>query len=194
MFRFVRQKAPLLRAIAVVGATGALVTSVTYATLQSPTATLTGNSINSASANLLIGTASATSTAFSSTHSGFTFNNVVPGGPAAPANGNTFYLRNTGSATLAAKLSVGSTPTNTSSVDLSKVTVNITRTDTNTAQSASLQTLIDTGLALTDTLAPSPSSTAYQYTLSISMAADAFTGNSASIGGIDFVFGGTAAL
>jgi hypothetical protein len=194
MFKFVKKRAPLLRAIAVVGATGALVSSVTYATLQSPSATLTGNTIQSASANLLIGTASATSTAFSATHSGFTFAGVVPGGPAAPASGNVFYLRNTGTATLAAKMSVGSTPSNASSVDLSKVTVNITRTDTNATQSATLQSLIDNGLALTDTLAPSPTSTAYQYSLTVSMAADAFTGNSATIGGIDLVFNGSAAL
>jgi hypothetical protein len=194
MFKFFSKRAPLLRAIAVVGATGALVTSVTYATLQSPTATLTGNTINSATATLLVGTASASSTAFGATHSGFTFGNVVPGGPAMPASGNVFYLRNTGTATLAVKLAVGGTPTNTYAVDLSKVTVNITRADTSTSQSATLQSLIDNGLALTDTMAPNASSTAVQYTLSVSMTADAFTGSSASIGGIDLVFSGSAAL
>jgi hypothetical protein len=142
----------------------------------------------------LIGTASATSTAFSNSHSGFTFAGVVPGGPAQPADGNVFYLKNTGTATLALKLAVSGTPTNTSNVDLTKVTVTITRTDTGTTQTATLQSLLDTGggLNLTDTLVPA--STGVQYKLSISMSADAFTGSSASIGAIDFVFSGTAAV
>lgn len=186
----------LARAIAVVATVGILVTGVTFAALQSQAAVLSGNTIQSASANLLIGTASATSTAYSSSHSGFTFSNVVPGGPAQPANGNVFYLKNTGTATLSLKLTVGSTPTNTSNVDLTKVTIQITRVDTGTTQSASLQSLIDGspsgGLNLTDNLAPA--STGVQYTISVSMAADAFTGSSASIGAIDFVFSGTAAI
>jgi len=194
MFRIISKHAPILRAIIVVGATGTLVTSATYAALQSPSATLTGNTISTATAALKIGTASASSSSFDVTHSGFTFGNVVPGGPAMPAGGNVFYLRNTGTTSLNVKMTVGSTPTNTFNVDLSKVTVTITRTDTSTTQSASLQSLIDNGLTLTDALAPNSSSTAEQYNLSVSMATDAFTGSSASIGGIDLVFNGVAAL
>jgi len=192
--RFFSKHGPLLRALTVVSSVGVLVTGVTFASLQSQQAVLTGNSIQTATAGLLIGTASATSTAFSSSHSGFSFTNVVPGGPAMPEAGNTFYLKNNGTATLSLKLSVGTTPTNTSSVDLSKVNVNVTRTDTNTTQTASLQSLLDgypaSGLTLTDPLAPA--STGVQYTISVSMAADAFTGSSASIGAIDFVFSGSA--
>jgi hypothetical protein len=91
-------------------------------------------------------------------------------------------------------MSVGSTPTNISNVDLSKVSVDISRADTDTTQTATLQSLVDDypsgGLSLTDSLAPG--STGTTYTISVSMTADAFTGSSASIGSIDFVFSGTA--
>src|ERR1700760_943872 len=143
MSKFGSGKGPLLRALAVVSTVGVLVTGVTYAALQSPQATLSGNTIQTASANLLIGTASATSTAFSASHSGFTFSNVIPGGPSVPAGGNTFYLKNTGTVNLALKMSVGSTPVNASSIDLNKVTITLTRVDTGTTQSATLQSLID---------------------------------------------------
>lgn len=196
MYRLSSINSSLVRAIMVVMTVGILVTGVTFAALQSQQAVLSGNTIQSASANLLIGTASATSTAFSSSHSGFTFANVVPGGPAQPVDGNVFYLKNTGTATLAVKLVVGTTPTNTSNIDLSKVSIQITRVDTATTQTATLQSLVDGnpsgGLGLTDNLAPA--STGVQYKISVSMTADAFTGSSASIGAIDFVFSGTAVV
>jgi hypothetical protein len=194
MFKSIKINAALARAIAVVASIGIVVTGVTFAALQSQQAVLSGNTIQSATASLLIGTASPTSTAYGSSHSGFTFANVVPGGPAQPANGNVFYLKNAGTATLTLKLNVSSTPTNTSNVDLSKVNVIVTRADSGTAQTATLQSLVDGspsgGLTLTDVLAPASAGT--QYTVSVSMAADAFTGSSASIGAIDFSFSGTA--
>jgi len=184
----------LARAMSIVASVGIIVTGVTFAALQSQQAVLSGNTIQSATASLLISTTSPTSTVYASSKTGFTFANIVPGGPAQPTNGNAFYLKNTGTANLTLKLNVTSTPTNTSSVDLSKVNVMITRVDTNTTQTTSLQSLVDGapagGLTLTDTLAPASSGT--QYTVSVSMAADAFTGSSASIGAIDFSFSGTA--
>jgi hypothetical protein len=194
MLRFIKHNVALVRALSVVASVGILVAGVTFAALQSQQAVLSGNTIQTASANLLIGTASATSTAFSNSHSGFSFANVVPGGSAQPADGNVFYLKNTGTATLTLKMAVSGTPTNTSNVDLTKVSVTVTRTDTNATQTATLQSLLDNtgGLSLTDNLAPA--STGVQYKLSVSMSADAFTGSSASIGAIDFVFSGTAAV
>ncbi|HET6924251.1 MAG TPA: hypothetical protein VFH39_00275 [Candidatus Saccharimonadales bacterium] len=195
MKKFLSKHSPILRAFAVVSLVGATVTTMTYATLQSPTASLTSNNIKSATANLVIGTASPTSTAYNATHTGFTFNNVIPGGPAVPDGGNTFYLKNTGSTTLKLKLNISGTPTNPGNVDLSKVNVTVTRTDTGASQTASLQALLDTsdtgGLALTDTLAPG--STGTGYTITVGMDADAYTGsgNDAAIGPFDFVFSGT---
>ncbi len=195
MWKFIKKNAALARALVVVSSVGVLVTGVTFAALQSQQATLTGNSIQTATAGLLIGTASATSTAYSSSHSGFSFQNVVPGGPAMPTDGNTFYLKNNGTSTLSLKLAVGSTPTNMANVDLAKVSIVLTRVDTGTTQTATLQSLVDGyssggGFALTDPLAPATTGT--QYKISVSMAADAFTGTNATIGTLDFVFSGTA--
>ena len=181
----------LARAIAIVASVAILVVGVTYAALQSQQAVLSGNTIQSASANLLIGTASATSTAYSSSHSGFSFSEIVPGAGAQPADGNTFYLKNTGTANLAIKLAASSTPTNCANIDLNLVKVHITRVSTNATQVATLQSLIDAngGLTLTDTLAPASSGT--EYKVSVSMLADAFNGQSESLGAFDFVFSGT---
>lgn len=181
---------PVIRAVGIISAVGLLVSGVTFAALQSQQAVLTGNTIQSATADLRIGTSA---TSFASSRSGFSFQDLVPGGPAMPADGNVFYLKNSGNANLNLRLTVGSTPTNTSNVDLSKVFVQITRVDTGSQQMASLQSLMQgypaDGLLLTD---PISNSAAVQYKLRASMAADAFSGTSASIGAIDLVFSGTA--
>ena len=163
--------------------------------MQRQQVTLTGNTITSASADLRIGTSSVTSTAFSDSHAGFSFKDIIPGGPAMPADGFTFYLKNAGSAPLVLKLAVGSVPTNTSNIDLSKVSVQITRVDgvtAGTSQTASVHSLIDpaTKLALTDTLTNNSVGT---YKLRVLMASDAFDGTNATLGGVDLVFSGTAA-
>jgi hypothetical protein len=193
MLQFLKLNGALARALSIVASVGIIVTGVTFAALQSQQAVLSGNTIQSATASLLIGTATATSTAYSSSHSGFSFNDIVPGAAAQPAGGNVFYLKNTGTATLSVKLNVNGTPTNPSNVDLGKVKITVVRTDTNTSQTTTLQALIDStpagGLTLTDTLAPSATGT--QYTMTVSMTADAFNGSSATIGAIDFSFSGT---
>lgn len=186
------KNAPLLRAIGVLSAIGIVVTGVTFAALQSQQATLTGNTISSASADLRIGT-SATTFSTTPTHSGFSFQSVIPGAPAVPVDGNIFYLKDAGTAPLALKVAVGTAPTNTSDVDLSKVFIELTRVDTGAVQTLSLKSLIDgyaaNGLPLTDPIAPNA---VIQYKLRASMAADAFSGPGATIGGIDLVFYGTA--
>lgn len=181
---------PLVRAAGIVSAVGLTVTGVTFAALQSQQAVLTGNTIQSATADLRIGTSSSS---FAASRAGFSFQDLVPGGPAMPADGNTFYLKNYGSAPLALKLTVGSVPTNTSNVDLAKVFVQLTRVDSNVTQTASLQSLIDgypaNGLAITDVLSGGATGT---FRVRASMAADAFSGTNATIGAIDLVFSGTA--
>jgi hypothetical protein len=185
---------PLLRAVGVLSAVIILVTGVTFATLQSQQVTLTGNTISSASADLRIGTTSTTSTAFGDTHAGFSFKDIIPGGPAMPADGFTFYLKNTGSTPLALKLAIGSTPANVSNVDLNKVSIQLTRVENGVGgapQVVTLQALIDpaTKLTLSD---PLTNGTVATYKLRVSMASDAFDGSNATIGGIDLVFSGTA--
>jgi len=178
----------MARAIVVMVSVAGLSTGATFAALQSQQATLTGNTISSALADLRIGTSAST---FSSSRSGFDFKDLVPGGPAMPTDGNNFYLKNYGTATLALKMAVGTSPVNTSSVDLAKVSVQVTRVDTNASQTFTLSELVSSyatgGVALTDNLT---GATIAQYKLRISMDADAFSGQSASITGIDLVFSG----
>ncbi len=79
---------PLLRAIGVIGVVAALVTSITFAALQSQ-ATLTNNTISSATAGLRVST---DNTAFSDSEPGFTVTGLIPG----TGSTKTFYLRNNG--------------------------------------------------------------------------------------------------
>lgn len=180
---------PLARAVFVVAAVAVLATGVTYAALQSQPASLTGNSISTATADLRIGTSAST---FSASRTGFAFGNIVPGAPAAPADGNVFYLKNYGASPLALKAAVSSLPTNTASVDLSKVYLVLSRVDTSASQKLSIASLVSAntgaGIALTDNLAGGVTA---QYKTQISMDDDAFSGTSATIGGIDLVFSGT---
>ena len=130
---------------------------------------------------------------------GFDFNGITPGGPAAPSAGNSFYLKNMGSANLAIKASISTTPTvitiqpSGATVDLTKVFFEFTRVDTGNTTTISLKSLMDAntsgGVALSDTL---NGSGAAQYLLRVSIAADAFTAESASISGINLVFTGSA--
>jgi hypothetical protein len=181
---------PLMRAIAVMALVMMVVSGVTYAALQSQQAVLTGNTIESATADLKISTDNVT---YTSSHTGFDFSAVVPGGPAVPAAGYSFYLKNSGSTADQIKVGVSTTPTNLSGIDLSKVSVVITRVPGGTSQTFTLASLISTfadgGTALTDTLGATSYS---QYKIQVSMAPDAFTGSGASLGNIDFVFIGTA--
>ncbi|HET7827716.1 MAG TPA: hypothetical protein VFK97_02510, partial [Candidatus Saccharimonadales bacterium] len=125
---------------------------------------------------------------------GFSFSNVVPGGAAVPAGGNTVYLRNNGSANLSLKMSISSTPSNLNNTDLTKVFVEISRSDTNFNQTYSLKSLIDSyaggGTVLNDVV---NSGTTAQYQLRVSMSADAFNStNGATISGVDIAFVGLA--
>ena len=182
-----KNQAALLRAALVVAVLAALVTGVTFAALQSQQATLTGNSIQSATADLRIGTSQST---FDASRSGFTFKDIVPGGAAVPADGNTFYLKNYGTATLKLKLNLGSTPVNTANVDLDKVRLVLSRVDTASAdQTVTLKELKEDGLVITD---PINAATIGHYKLRAMMDNDAYQGTGAAISGIDLVFSGTA--
>jgi hypothetical protein len=130
---------PIARAIIVVSAVAVLATGVTYAALQSQTASLTGNSISTATADLRIGTTAST---FSNTRTGFSFANVVPGAVPSPVEGSSFYLKNYGTAPMALKVAIGTVPTNASSVDLTKVYIVFTRVDTSATQKLSVASLV----------------------------------------------------
>jgi hypothetical protein len=179
----------LARAIGIISAVIVVATGVTFAALQSPQASLLNNTIASATADLRIGTSSSS---FAATRTGFDFKDVVPGSAAYPAVGNSVFLKNYGNANLGLKMAISSIPINTDNVDLAKASLVITRVDTSTSQTLTIQSLVDSypthGLSLTDSLL---GGVVAEYKLQVVMAPDAFTGQSATVGDIDIVFSGT---
>jgi len=180
------------RTFSVIAAVGVISTGVTYASLQSPSASLTSNTINIGAADLRIGTNGTTFTVPSM--AGFSFDGVTPGAGEFPTNGDTFYLKNYGTAALNLKVAISTTPTNLGNVNLAKTYFNFTRVDIpEPAVNLSLQSLISAnstgGLSLGDTL--SAGATA-QYSLRVSMDVDAYsgTGVGVSISGINLSFTG----
>ena len=127
---------------------------------------------------------------------GFAFDGVTPGGAAVSSGGDSFYLKNYGSANLAIKVAVSSNPSNVSNIDLTKVHLIFTRVDTSgSAVSLTLKSLIDSyaggGMALGDTII---ASTTASYSLRVSMDSDAISGSGgSSIAGINISFTGTGA-
>lgn len=180
------------RLIVEVGVLVFLVTGVAYAALVSQQDNLTGNTIQTATANLQI---SKDGNNFADTLPGFDFNNLIPGGQPVPTTGYPIYLRNAGATPLTLKFWVSSLPTNLNNVDLSKVNVLISTVGaTGTAQIVPLQSLLSaTGAnATTITSGNLGVGAIQQYKLQVSMSADAVNGSSANIGNIDFAFSGTA--
>lgn len=161
----------------------------TYAVLISPPATLSGSTITTANANLLIST---DGTSYSTTLPGFDFNSLVPGGPAMPLGGYNFYLKNTGNTPLAIKLGMTKQPTNQGNISLDKVNLIVTPSS-GSAQTLSLQSLLSAGSSGTSIGVVSLANGAsQQYKIQVSMAPDAVSTSTASLSGIDLVFAGTA--
>jgi len=184
--------ATVARSLGVIAAIIALVGGVTYAALQSQQAKLTGNTIETATANLQISTDGNT---FAYSLPGYNFNNLIPGGQPVPQYGKNVYLRNNGGAPLQLKLALASTPSNPDNVDLSKVNLVLTLRDNSNIQTISLNSLLEAantgGVPLTAVTSLTPGYTA-QYSLQVSMSSDAFSGTSASLGNIDLAFSGLA--
>jgi hypothetical protein len=183
---------PYIRAGGVVAAVMIVVSGVTFAALQSQQVKLTGNSIQTATANLQL---SPDAVNYSLSQIGFAFGAIVPGGQASPTNGYTVFLKNAGGTPLALKLAVSSTPTNLDNVDLTKVHIVLTPTSGGSVENFTLQSLIASyGTGGQTILAPAelmPGLTA-EYKLQVSMDTDAINGSSATINNVDFSFSGTA--
>jgi len=181
---------PLARAVLVMGAVMAIVSGATFAALQSQQSVLAGNTISTATADLKI---SSNGSAYGQSSTGFSFANLIPGGPAVPAAGNSFYLKNSGSTNVALNVSVGAGLSNTANVDLSKVSLTITRMPEASTQTFTIAELVAAnttgGLALTKSI---DQNTIVNYIVRASMAADAFSGSSATLSNVDIVFGGIA--
>jgi len=179
---------PYIRAGGVVAAVMIVVSGVTFAALQSQQVKLTGNSIQTATANLLL---SSDGVNFGASQIGFAFGAIVPGGQASPADGYPVFLKNAGGTPLALKLALSSTPTNLDNVDLTKVHVILTPVSGGSVQNFTLQTLIGSGgqiILSPGQLLPGLSA---QYKLQVAMDSDAMNGPSATINNVDFSFSGS---
>ena len=191
MKRF-KQKTAALRSVGVVAAVVIIVSGVTFAILQSQQDTLTGNIIETASANLRLST---NNVDFNDSQPGFGFMNIVPGGPAVPVNGFPFYLRNDGSTPVTLKVGVSTPPSNPGNVDLSKVNILIMRLAAGAGvQSFTLQSLIDAsangGLPMNG--GNLTNGISQEFRLQVSMAADAVNNTGAGLEGLDLSFTGEA--
>ncbi len=186
---------PLLRAIGVIGAVAALVTGITFAALQSQ-ATLTNNTISSATADLQIKSGGR----FDTFATGFAFVNVVPGGPAVPSVPFSFDLKNNGGLSGAnldikvyAALPIFTSIPVLSTVAPDKVFVrfNCTGGLTITNLDRSLTTLSTAGgVAFGGPLAPTSGSEIANCTAQAYMQTDAFSGSSTSSNNFNLVFTG----
>jgi hypothetical protein len=189
----IKRFAPWMRAVLVLAAVGLIVGRATFAALQSQQAVLAGNTIESATAALQLSTDGAT---YVSSVQGFTFAGLIPGGPAMPSQygGKPLWFKNNGNATLAVKAMISTAPNITGDVDLTKVFVVLNPASGGAAQTISLAALQSaaTNGGVTLTMPVITPGTQVQYNIQVSMAADAFTGNSATIQNLNIVFVGGA--
>lgn len=130
---------PFIRTGGILVAVSVIAGGVAYAALQSQPVKLSGNTIQTATADLLL---SADGVNYGASQPGFVFGQLVPGGAAVPAAGNPVFLKNTGGTPLSLLLSVSSLPANLDSVDLSKVHVILSPTAGGSVQNFTLQGLI----------------------------------------------------
>lgn len=187
-----RRLLPFIRAGGIVASVAVIVSGVTFAALQSQQVKLTGNTIQTATANLLLSTDGLN---YAATQPGFVFDAIVPGGPAVPVAGYPVFLKNAGGAPLALRLSVGSAPANLEILDLNKVHVILTPIAGGSVQNFTLQGLITaTASGGQPILSPSqlPPGASAGYKLQVSMEGEALSGPGVTINGLDFSFGGTA--
>lgn len=182
----------IVRLVSIISMLTVTMGGVAYAALQSQTVTLTGNSIQTASAGLQV---SNNGTTYATSQAGFNFAGIIPGGPAVPATGNLLYLRNVGETTLAIKMMVTGTPANLDAVDLSKVHVIITPISGGSVQNFTLDALIASnttgGMAILSAANVLAGST-YNFRIQIQMDSDALTNSIATINNLDFAFIGVA--
>lgn len=166
---------------------------VAYALLQTQ-ANLTGNSISTESAYLVI---SQNDTNYSQTTSGYDFTGIIPGVQASQTE--HFLLKNAGSAALALKMGLISTPSNPAGIDLGKVHVILTPFSTETylpgtPQDFTMQSLLDAGAAGVAIDYPDPLAADSKEEFNIQMDIDdgAVGAGGTTLSNIDLGFTGTA--
>lgn len=190
---------PLVRALGVFGIVAALVTSVTFAALQSQ-ATLTNNTITSATAGLEV----KSSGSFAAQDAGFVFSGALPGGPAVPATGHAFQLRNSGTANLVVAASIPTMPTFTvgssgvadpAMIDVILSCIAGANSFSVTASVADLVAAHATGgVVMPSDILPAGSGNVADCTAQVQLNSGAFTGSSLTTGNFNLVFTGVASL
>jgi hypothetical protein len=180
----------ILRASAMLAAISVLVVGVTYAALTS-TATLTDNTISSATATLLVDGSDAGTTT-SASEAGFSFTDLVPGADFSAAQ--TFSLENAGTAPLAVTVYAAG-GANTGVLDKTKVHVKFVNTSEANVEAtytlAQLEALFNNvpGVSGLGVLDPAETDS---LTVQVKLDADAVSGGAAALSGFNFVFTGTA--
>jgi hypothetical protein len=184
---------PVMRAVGVIAAVAVLVTGITFAALQSQ-ATLTNNTIASATADLQVDNTDSTTSGFGSTDVGYAFTGVVPGG--ADSNVGNFQLKNNGTANMSVAVQVPTLPTWTVNpagpvvaADVDVIIACVGSVSGTFGVTTDLAAINTAPVALTAGNLNAGDTTAC--TVKISMDATAFSGSSASSTNFDFVFTGT---
>ena len=110
--------------------------------LRTPTAYVEGNTIRTATADLLV---SNDGTNFGRNVPGFVFDNAISGGDAVPEAqfAHTVYVKNSGSVPLQVGLSAGNSLINNSNIDLSKVRVIVSVDDGTYVSTFTLAVLVN---------------------------------------------------
>jgi hypothetical protein len=186
---------PVTRAIGVFGAVAIVVGGVTYAVMQSQ-ATLTNNTISSATASLQVDNTDDATNGFGTSDVGFQFTNLVPGaGYGDPQN---FSLHNAGTSNL--QVTVYATAgTVTGVLDKNKVHVKFTNTSLSTPGSveytlAQLEANFNglPGVVGTDFLDTSTPGETNEFEVQVKLDEGATGASGASNSGFNLVFTGTA--
>lgn len=176
-----------LRAAALMPALLLVAGGISYAAFQSRANSLDGNTINTASAELVI---SADGSNWNYNSPGFNFDNLIPGGDAMPVAGYPFYLKNQGNMPQTLNFKVtGPLSYAPNDVDISKVDILLTTVASGVpVQKFSLAALSEpAGVTLSNRLQPSQSQL---YKLQVQMEDGAVTSTSANISDFNFVFTG----
>ncbi len=175
-----RHISPVARAVLVIGAVMALVTSMTFAALQN-TATLTNNTITSDIDGLLVDSDGDDS--FGTTDEGFAFTNIEPGGT---SDVKQFSLKNDTDGSLAVNVEITNEEALPAGVDGSDIVFifDLPGGDTNDLEATWSQLVLEDGVELMGNLASGA-----EADLAVSVRLDASVTDEISITPFDFTFG-----
>lgn len=198
MLSGIRSFSPLVRAVFVIGAVAALVSSITFAVL-SDTATLAGSTMSTTNAELQIYDFTEPTPGWKNSAPGFAFNNLVPGTFSSPSS---FYLKNAGGVNMNITAHVPDEPTVTGDLSIdwtTKVKITITGEACSPPVTTDLAALLAGEVALPCNPLNAGATghsgipgTAGNYNIKVNVEADAVSGSGPIvINAFDIIFTGT---